>query len=235
MVNKENNSDYKNDSATTTTTTLSTNNSFDDDDDGDIIEIDKILNTNNVKINLNDSINMIAIEAKQFMNLNSCEILLTDLTSYAVIVYKYQYQLMDKSSSLSPSSSSSSSSSLLTPDEMKIELMDKLLPNVIKLLHELSVVNQENTNANTSTATYPDTIIIFPPPPPTTTSTTTTTTSSTTTTTPITSFNNNNNIINSTTTTTTTTTSKPIEYINFKKFSQIMQRLLHRLAHTIIP
>jgi hypothetical protein len=221
MVNKENNSDHNNDNntTTTTTTTTSTNNSI--DDDGDIFEIDKILNTNNVKINLNDSINMIAVEAKQFMNLNSCEILLTDLTSYAVRVYKYQYQLMDKSSSLLPSSSSSS---LLTPHEMKIELMDKLLPNVIKLLHELSVVNQENTNANTSTATSPDTIIISPPPASTTTSTTPTTT---------TSFNINN--INNIDSTTTTTTSKPIEYINFKKFSQIMQRLLHRLAHTIIP
>ena len=172
-------------------------------------------------MNLNDSINMMAVEAKLFMNLNICEILLTDLTSYAVRVYKYQYQLMDKSSSLLPSSSSSS---LLTPHEMKIELMDKLLPNVIKLLHELSVVNQENTNANTSTATSPDTIIISPPPASTTTSTTPTTT---------TSFNINN--INNIDSTTTTTTSKPIEYINFKKFSQIMQRLLHRLAHTIIP
>jgi len=225
MVNKENSSNYKNDNTTTTTTTpstTSTNNSI--DDDGDIFEIDKILNTNNVKINLNDSINMIAVEAKQFMILNSCEILLTDLTSYAVRVYKYQYQLMDKSSSLSPSPSSSSS--LLTPDEMKIELMDKLLPNVIKLLHELSVVNQENTYANTSTATSPDTIIISPPPASTTTFTTPTTTTSL-------NINNINNI--NSTTTTTTTTSKPIEYINFKKFSQIMQRLLHRLAHTIIP
>jgi len=223
MVNKENNSDYKNDNTTTTTTTTttSTNNSIDDDNE-DIIEIDKIFNTNNVKINVNDSINMIAVEAKQFMNLNSCEILLTDLTSYAVRVYKYQYQLMDKSSSLSPSSSSSSS--LLTPDEMKIELMDKLLPNVIKLLHEVSVVNQENTNANTSTATSPDTIIISPPPASSTTSTTSTIT---------TSFNINN--INNVNSITTTTTSKPVEYINFKKFSQIMQRLLHRLAHTIIP
>jgi len=86
-------------------------------------------------MNLNDSINMMAVEAKLFMNLNCCEMLLTDLTSYAVRVYKYQDQLMDKSSSLSPalppsSSSSSSSSSVLTPDEW----IDKLLPNVIMCL-----------------------------------------------------------------------------------------------------
>ena len=113
-----------------TTTTTSTSNNIDDEDDEDIIEIDNILNINNVKINLNDSkfINMIAVEAKQFMNLNSCEILLTDLTSYAVTVYKYQYQLMDKASSLSPALPSPSSlSSVLTPDEW----MDKLLPIVI--------------------------------------------------------------------------------------------------------
>ncbi len=79
-------------------------------------------------MNLNDSIKMMAVEAKLFMNLNSCEILLTDLTSYAVTLYKYQ--LMDKSSSLSPALPPSSSSSVLTPDEW----IDKLLPNVIMCL-----------------------------------------------------------------------------------------------------
>jgi hypothetical protein len=188
---------------------------------------------------------MIAIEAKQFMNFNSCQILLTDLTSYAVRVYKYQYQLMNKSSTTSSSStttstttsslSSLSSSSLLTPDEMKIELMDKLLPNVIKLLHELSVVNQENTNANTTTTSTPDTIIIFPFPASTTTTYTTTIPSTTTSTNIADNTTHNSKSTTTASTTTTTTTSKPIEYINFKKFSQIMQRLLHRLAHTIIP
>jgi len=79
-----------------------------------------------------------AVVAKLFINLNSCEILLTDLTSHAVRVYKYQFQLIDKSWSLSPAlpppssslSSSSSSSSVLTPDEW----IDKLLPNVIMCL-----------------------------------------------------------------------------------------------------
>ena len=126
-------------------------------DNFEIQEIDNVFDTKNVKISF-DSINIIAAEAKQFMNTNACEILITDVTSYAVRVYKYQYQLMDKSSSslstspaLSLSSISSPATTLLTPNEMKVHLMDEMLPKVIKLLHQLSISTPDNPSLTATT------------------------------------------------------------------------------------